>query len=120
MSTVIARILTRLVLDPPSGYSRKEVEDESTFADIVAENGKREQVTLINGFTALSPPSGVQAVVIRFISGAFTFTLKGVTGDTGVAMSSVALAACPAVLPLAAPSIGITCTGAGVVECYWL
>jgi len=115
-----ARILLRVVLTDSAGVDRNEVEDVDTITDVVAENGKREQVTLSNGFTALSPPSGVQGLVIRFISGAFTFTLKGVTGDTGVAMSSGALAAFPVLIPLTAPSIGITCTGAGVVELLWL
>ena len=113
-----ARILLRVVLDDGT-VERNEVEDVATIADVVGTSGLRQTVTLANGFTALSPPTGVQALVVRFISGAFTFTLKGVTGDTGVAMSSSALAACPVLIPLTAPSIGIACTGAGVVECCW-
>jgi hypothetical protein len=115
-----ARVLLRVVVKDANGLTVVQSEDLEEVADVVLENGKREQVTLANGFTALSPPTGVQLVVIRFISGAFTFTLKGVTGDTGIAMSSGVLAIFPVVLPLSAPSIGITCTGAGVVECIWL
>lgn len=117
-----ARILLRVVLTDSNGIDRNEVEDVDTIADVVAENGKREQVTLSNGFTALSPPTGAQAVVIRPISGAFTMTLKSVTGDTGIVLGAAStLPILPVMLPLgSSPSIGLTCTGASVVELLWL
>ncbi len=118
--TVTAKVHVRAVVVETTGFETQRVDSSSTIADVVGNTGKRETVTLANGFTALSPPTGVQGVVISFVSGAFTFTLKGVTGDTGIAMSSSALAALPVVLPLSAPSIGITCTGAGVVDVLWV
>jgi hypothetical protein len=72
---------------------------------------KREVVTAAGStFTALSPPTGAKAVLIRPPAGAVSLTLKGVTGDTGV---TVAPASSPIQGTLfltlgASPSLGIT------------
>jgi hypothetical protein len=67
-----------------------------------------------SGFTALAVPTGAKAVRIWLPATAVSLTLKGITGDTGIAItpSSNALAL-PVTLPLAsAPSIGILNGGA--------
>lgn len=95
--------------------------DTPALAITATPNGKLEQVTLSNGFTALSPPTSAVAVIINPVSGSFTFTLKGVTGDTGIVLATSATLGLPIVLPLGtSPSIGLTCTGAAVVEVLWL
>jgi len=121
MATVTARSLVRVVTTE-GGVDRTIIEDVDVIADVVFENGRRETVTLANGFTALTVPTGSQAVWIRPLTGAFTFTLKGVTGDTGIVIGVAStLPILPCVLPLGTtPSIGITCTGAGTVEVIWL
>ena len=121
MATVAARTLLRLVTTE-SSIDRTIVEDVDDIANVVGENGVRETITLINGFTALTVPTGAQAVIIRPLTGAFTFTLKGVTGDTGIVLGVAStLPILPWVLPLGTtPSIGITCTGAGTVEAIWI
>ncbi len=120
--TFSAHTLVRVVLsEDDEGLQIREVEDAVDIADVVGVSGKRETITLSNGFTALSPPSGAHAVIIRPSSGAFTYTLKGVTGDTGIVMSTTTLLAHDVVIPLGtSPSIGIACTGAAVIECVWL
>lgn len=67
-------------------------------------------------FNALTVPTGSKALLIVGISG--TATLKGVTGDTGIALGTN----CPTLIALGTtPSIGIT-EGSGsnqTVTLYW-
>jgi len=83
---------------------------------------KREQVTVAaSTFTALSPPTGAKAVLIDMGS-ALSLTLKGVTGDTGIAiMPSSSPTPVPVLLPLGtSPSIGITSAyGSGQAVTVW-
>lgn len=84
---------------------------------------KQEVVSLTgSAFTALSPPSGAKAVVIQ-PGTATTLTIKGITGDTGVA-------SVPASNPIggdmllylgSSPSIGILNGGStAAVTLLWL
>ncbi len=92
-----------------------------TISDVVGTNGKREDVALTAAFTALSPPTGASAVLIKVVSGAVTLTLKGVTGDTGIKMQSAALTTIPICIPLgSSPSIGVLSDGTAVLEVLWL
>lgn len=61
-----------------------------------------------SAFTALSPPTGAVAVLIEPDTNA-SLTLKGVTGDTGIAITpSSNVIGIPLLIPLgSSPSIGI-------------
>lgn len=90
-----------------------------TLATAMA-NGQRQPIALTAAFTALTVPSGAQGVMIVFVSGANTITLKGITGDTGIVISTAALKTFPILLPLGtSPSIGILSNGVGVVDVIW-
>lgn len=70
---------------------------------------QRQQVVLAGSvFTALTVPSGAKTVEIR-VGSAVSLTLKGVTGDAGIAITPATNpTGCPVILPLGAtPSIGI-------------
>jgi hypothetical protein len=96
----------------------------SRWAPGAGTNGKRETVTLTaSAFTALSPPSGAKAVAL-ILGTATGLTLKGVTGDTGVALvPSTNPLGIDAILPLGTtPSLGITSsnTSSQTIEVLWL
>lgn len=98
----------------------QRVRTESTIADVVGESGYRETKALSAAFNALSPPTGATFVVIQWVSGTGTLTLKGVTGDTGIALGVLSATSPPIVLPLSSPSIGILSSASGSVEIIWL
>jgi len=86
---------------------------------------KRESVSLVgtSTFTALSPPSGA-ALLVLVLAGTPTgaLTLKGVTGDTGIAIAPASgFKGFPAVIPLGtSPGIGILNAGATIsADLYW-
>lgn len=86
---------------------------------------KRERVTLtLSAFTALSPPSGAVAVAILLPTTIINLTLKGVTGDTGVALiPSTNPKGIPLIIPLGtSPSIGIANahTSNQVITVVWM
>lgn len=119
--TTACTILLRAIANDGSGDTERFEVAPATFNTAVAPNGKREPVALVNGFTALTVPSGAVWCAIRMVSGAITATVKGVTGDTGIVWQSGTLTALPFCTPLGtAPSIGITANGAGVAEILWL
>lgn len=93
----------------------------ASIADVVAENGKLELVSLAAAtFQALSPPTGSAGVLMKLISGAVTITLKGVTGDTGIVLQSGTLSTVGVLLPLGTtPSIGLLASGTATVQCIW-
>jgi hypothetical protein len=92
---------------------------ESTISDVVGESGKRESVSLSAAFNALSPPTGATFVMIRWVSGTAALTLKGVTGDTGVALGTLSATTPAVMLPLSSASIGLLASATGVVEVTW-
>lgn len=70
---------------------------------------KREVVTIsATTFQALSPPTGAAAALI-YPGASVSLTLKGVTGDTGIACAPTSLPKeIPLLIPLgASPSIGV-------------
>lgn len=85
-------------------------------------NGKRETVSLTgSAFTALTVPSGAKAVLI-LCQDKVSLTLKGVTGDTGIAITPASSpVSVPVLVPLGAtPSIGILNGGSTTtVEVVW-
>lgn len=78
---------------------------------------QQQTVTLTaSSFTAITVPTGAKALLISALTGAAT--LKGVTGDTGIALGIN----CPTLIPLGTtPSIGITDTSGSnqSVALYW-
>lgn len=118
--TTTARILNRITTNDGT-VDRNQLEELTEIADVVGENGKRETVALSAAFNALSPPTGAALVVLRWISGTGTWTLKGVTGDTGTALGTPTADTAPIQLPLGTtPSIGITASAVGSLEALWL
>jgi hypothetical protein len=112
--TALADVLVRLdVLDDDVLVEHLESFVESITSTIL----ERKRHTLSNGFTAITVPTGAKGVIMVPISGAFTHTLKGITGDTGVVLGAAStLPIIPIVLPLGTtPSLGLACTGAAVV-----
>lgn len=92
-----------------------------SISAVLGTNGQRQPITLSSGFNAISVPTGANAVVIRVVSGAFVLTLKGVTGDQGIAIQASTLTTIPIVLPLGTtPSLGITSTGTVVLDVMFL
>lgn len=82
---------------------------------------KRETVSLTgSAFTALTAPSGAKHVII-LPGTAVSLTLKGVTGDTGVALTPASSpTGAPISLPVSSPSIGIYNGGSTAsVEVFW-
>lgn len=120
----IASLLVRLDVNDGNGNVRTDVNRTARFSVGAGVSGKHEQVSLSgNAFTSLSPPSGAKLVIIEPASAAVSVTLKGVTGDTGVAVlpSSNPLGI-PLVMPLgSSPSIGFQNSGAATsVDVWWL
>lgn len=76
------------------------------------------QAYTVNGFQAFTVPSGAAAVlIIPDSANAQTLTLKGVTGDTGIALSKTQ----PTVVALGtSPSIGITTGGSATFTIVWM
>lgn len=112
-----------IVLDTTCNDGTRDVQrlrTESTIADVVGEAGKRETVALSAAFNALSPPTGATLAVIKWVSGTGTWTLKGVTGDTGVACGTPTTATAPIMVPLSSASIGILASASGSCEVLWL
>lgn len=97
----------------------KEAYSVSLLAAL-AKNGKRETVTLAAGFTALAPPTGARGVMIM-CQAEVSLTIKGVTGDTGIAIAGATANQIPALIPLGTtPSIGITNAGSSTtVDVIW-
>lgn len=74
-----------------------------------------DSVSLSSGFNTLTRPAGADGVVIfPDPSNAQTLTLKGVTGDTGLALNTKA----PSVITCAA-NVGITAGDATVIAARW-
>lgn len=96
--------------------TRDEIEADATSGAF-----KKETVTLANGFNALSPPAGATLCVIEPLTGAVTWTLKGVTGDTGIALAAAStLPTKPTMVSLGTtPALGLTVTGAATALVYW-
>lgn len=67
--------------------------------------------TLSTSFQALTVPTGATRVLIVVPASAQTVTLKGITGDTGIAWGTDASNATWAVLPVTSPSIGLVAGG---------
>lgn len=105
------------------GVTRHEEKLRADFV-LAAALWKREVVSISAGsFQALSPPTGAQYVIIKLGSSNISLTLKGVTGDTGNAMTpSSAVVAVPIVIPVNSASIGLTNGGGSTqtVEVIWL
>lgn len=117
--TVTADVLVRFVARDATS---EVVEDRRDIeAEITSAVRKVEKVSLSNGFNALSPPSGATLCVIEPLTGAVTWTLKGVTGDTGIALAAAStLPTKPVVVPLgSSPVLGITTTGTATANVYW-
>jgi hypothetical protein len=53
------------------------------------------------------------------VSGTGTWTLKGVTGDTGVALGTPTALTPPVLVPLLSASIGILASAGGSCEVLW-
>lgn len=118
--TSTADLLVRLSIVDANAVEQEHVERFYEALAILAENGKRERVDLINGNTALVVPTGATGVIILPVSGAFTTTLKGANADTGIIVATTAVMRTPIVLPLGTtPTIVLTCTGTAVVEVVW-
>lgn len=90
-----------------------------SIADVVGQSGKLETVTLLAAFNALSPPTGATLALIRWVSGTGTWTLKGVTGDTGIALGTPSATTAPVLVPLLSASIGILASAGGSCEVLW-
>ena len=79
------------------------------------EPGGSTHVDLSSGFNTLTRPTGADgAVIFPDPSNTATLTLKGVTGDTGLALSKLA----PSVI-MCAGNIGITAGAATKVGVKW-
>lgn len=112
-----ATVFTRAIAnDGTQDVSRR---DWST--DIAAAVLEIDNVTLSNGSNTLTVPAGATWVVLSFTSGAVSYTLKGVAGDTGVRLSTAALPTGPVSMPIVGGTtvLVIGATGAGAVTAYW-
>lgn len=115
-----AKIHSRVTVADANGVEVMRDESDETIADVVGTNGDRTTVTLSAAFNALTVPSGAVFVRIVWVSGTGTLTLKGVTGDTGIAMGALSATSPAIMLPVSSPSIGILASGSGSVEVTWL
>lgn len=109
--------LTPMVQDP-DGNTIPYPPTSTRFAAGAGDRGDIRKVSLTgSAFTALTVPSGSKAVVIYLPATAVSLTLKGITGDSGIAITPASNAlGLPVVLPLgSSPSIGIT-NGGGTVS----
>lgn len=114
-----AAINVRVVLNDGTRDVLTLASEGLSIADVVGQNGKLETVTLSAAFNALSPPTGATLAIIRWVSGTGTWTLKGVTGDTGVACGTPSAATAPIMVPLSSASIGILASAGGSCEVLW-
>jgi len=95
------------------------VEDSGLITNTFASGVRQQQAVTLTAstFSSITVPTGAKAVLITGLSGAAT--LKGVTGDTGIAMA----ANCPVLIPLGTtPSLGILeGSGAGqTLQLFWM
>jgi hypothetical protein len=92
----------------PSGVFR--------IAEVILQGPRpSESVTLAGGFNTLTRPAGADGVVIfPDPSNTQTLTLKGVTGDTGLALNTKE----PSVIMCAA-NVGLTAGGATTIAARW-
>jgi len=118
MTTDAAILLRAIVSDGTTDFVKLPL--TATVTDVVGDKGKLENVTLSAAFVALTPPSGATAVILKWTSGTGTWTLKGVTGDTGIALGTPTATTPPIMLSLSSASIGITGSAAGTLDALWL
>jgi hypothetical protein len=116
--TVNATLLARFVVadtDTPANTDRRDLERMIADAELGID-----AVALINGDTALAVPAGASALVLQFLTGAVSVTLKGVGGDTGVRLSTLAIPG-PVMLPIVGGTsvVVLTSTGVGTARAYW-
>lgn len=99
----------------PSGIRSVDVEITAPTTGI--DNAAKQT---INGFSAVSVPSGASAVlIIPPTANTNTITLKGITGDTGVALSKVYPTAIA--FDTSPPStIGITTGASTAIQFVWM
>lgn len=117
--SLLATLLARFVVTNtavPANVDRRDLVAELTAVSFLVDD-----VALINGTVALSVPTGAQALVIEFLTGAQTVTLKGAGGDTGIRLSTLAIPAAPVMLPIVGGTtvIVLTSTGVGTAKAYW-
>lgn len=88
---------------------------------IVAENGKRETLSLSAGANTITPPTGAKGVLLM-CQGKVSLTLKGIGGDTGVAIEGASANQIPALIPLSGSvaSFVLNSTGAQTLEAIWI
>lgn len=113
------RLLTRFVVYDTAEETTADRRDiESTMSAPIL---KIEPISLTSGFNAFTVPTGATHVIIEPLTGAVTWTLKGVTGDTGIALAAAAtLPTRPTALSLgSAPALGITTNGNATARLYW-
>lgn len=91
----------------------------AALSNTLAVGGGESIVALTTGFNAVPVPAGAIAGLIVPSSGsANTKTLKGITGDTGIAMNPPNA---PALIPVSGLStLGITSAGAETLKIYWI
>lgn len=118
MTTAASILLRAIVSDGTTDFVKLPL--STTVADVVLDKGKLEQVTLSAAFTALSPPTGAHLAIIHWVSGTASWTLKGVNGDTGIALGTPTATSPPILVPVSSASIGITADAAGACEVLWL
>lgn len=105
---VTVRNRRRVVSRIRKTITASDVVDVSSTVDIVA------------GFNALPPPSDAVFVVVQWVSGAGLITLRGVSGDMGIALGVLSESSPAIVVPIAAgASIGIHSTSSGQVIVGW-
>lgn len=118
--TLAARLLTRFVIYDDDDETTKDRRDfEATMTTPVI---KVETIALSSGFNGFTVPTGATHVIIEPVTGAVTWTLKGVTGDTGIALAAAnTLPTRTSALSLgSSPALGITTNGAATARLYWL
>lgn len=112
-----------LVEDGLGGVDRIPFNARWSCGDSSSLGVKREKVSLTgSAFTALTPPSGATAVILR-LGASVSLTQKGVTGDTGTTIAPTSNPkGVPFLIPLgASPSIGIANAGSTVtIEVIWI
>lgn len=116
MANKVAELFLRLVVRDGNDVAVDEdLFEAARFATSIL---KQETVTVSgSSFQALSVPSGAKSVIV-LLGTAVSITLKGITGDTGVAMTpSSNPLGLPLILPLgASPSIGLRNADASAVS----
>lgn len=115
-----AHIFSRVIVADADGDEVSRDEWSATISDVAGANGYRETKSLSAAFNALTVPTGARFVEIGWVSGTGSLTLKGVTGDTGVALGVLTASSPRLRLPISSPSIGILASATGSVEILWL